>query len=205
MKNGLLVWNVILTLVSGYLLISHFGAGKKTGISAGKGGPDTSAASSAPFRLAYFEMDSVANNFDMVKDVKAELSRKETQITNEIDKMARNLQQRYAYYQNKQESGTLTQADQENAAAELKKLDDEIKIRKQQLDQEYFDLKTRRENDVKKNIESFIKDYNKDKGYTYIMSYEPGLFYYRDTALNITADVIKGLNVKFPPPKKTDK
>lgn len=205
MKNGLLVWNVILTLVSGYLLISHFGSGKKSGSAGTKGGADTSASASAPFRLAYFEMDSVANNFDMVKDVKAELSRKETQITNEIDKMARNLQQRYAYYQGKQESGSLGPAEQEAAANELKKMDDDIKIRKQQLDQEYFDLKTRRENDVKKNIESFIKDYNRDKGYTYIMSYEPGLFYYRDTALNITADVIKGLNVKFPPAKKTDK
>lgn len=201
MKNGLLIWNVILTLVAGYLLINHFSSKKGSSAGVKNGGNDTASVNSQ-FRLAYFEMDSVANNFDMVKEVKNELSKKESQITNEIEKLAKNLQQRYAYFQNKKDNGTLTPQEAESASAELNKMDEDIKIRKQQLDQEYFDFKTRRENEVKKNIESFIKEYNKDKRYTYIMSYEPGLFYYKDTALNITTDVIKGLNVSYPPGKK---
>ncbi|MBL7746335.1 MAG: OmpH family outer membrane protein [Chitinophagaceae bacterium] len=201
MKNGLLIWNVILTLVAGYLLFNHFSSKKGNNAGGKSGGIDTAAINSQ-FRLAYFEMDSVANNFEMVKEVKTELSRKETQISVEIEKLAKNLQQRYAYFQNKKDNGTLTQQEAESASAELNKMDEDIKIRKQQLDQDYFDFKTRRENEVKKNIENFIKEYNKDKKYTYIMSYEPGLFYYKDTALNITADVIKGLNVSYTPAKK---
>ena len=30
-----------------------------------------------------------------------------------------------------------------------------------------------------------------------IISYEPGLFYYKDTAYNITEDLVKGLNEKY--------
>lgn len=201
MKNGLLIWNVVLTLAAGYLLINQFSS-KKGNKNDGKISGKDPVSVNTPFRLAYFEMDSVANHFEMVKEVKIELTKKESQITYEIEKMAKNLQQRYAYYENKQTNGTLTPAEMEAASNELKKMDDDIKLRKQQLDQEYFDFKTRRENEVKKNIENFIKDYNKDKRFTYIMSYEPGLFYYKDTAMNITLDVIKGLNVSYPPGKK---
>lgn len=201
MKNGLLIWNVVLTLAAGYLLINHF-SGKKGRASTSKNVEGDSLTNSNGFRIAYFEMDSVANNFDMVKQVKADLTKKENENTAEIERMAKDLQQRYQYYQKKQEGGTLTQEQMETAGAELKKMDDDIKLRKQQLDQDYFDVKTRKENEVKKNIEGFIKKYNQGKNFTYIMSYEPGLFYYKDTALNITADVVKGLNGEYPLLKK---
>lgn len=201
MKKGLLIWNVVLTLAAGYLLINQFSS-KKGSSNGGKNAGKDPVSAITPFKLAYFEMDSVANNFEMVKEVKIELTRKESQITYEIEKMAKNLQQRYAYYEGKQANGSLTQAELEAASSELKKLDEDIKLKKQQLDQEYFDFKTRRENEVKKSIENFIKEYNKEKKYTYIMSYEPGLFYYKDTAMNITLDVIKGLNVTYPHAKK---
>ena len=50
---------------------------------------------------------------------------------------------------------------------------------------------------MKKKIEDFLTEYNKDKNYSYIVSYEQGLFYYKDTAYNITDDVIKGLNEQY--------
>lgn len=201
MKNGLLIWNVVLTLLTGYLLITQFG-GKRSKGSSGTVASKDSLHLNSQFRIAYFEMDSIANNFEQVKQVKNELAKKESDNTAEIERMARELQQRYNYYQKKQQDGTLTQQDSETAAAELKKMDDDIKMRKQQLDQDYFDVKTRRENDVKKNIEAFIKKYNEGKNYTYIMSYEPGLFYFRDTTYNITADVVKGLNQEYGTVKK---
>jgi hypothetical protein len=45
MKNGLLIWNVVLTLVAGYLLISHFST--KNGTPSGRkiGKEDTLTAS----------------------------------------------------------------------------------------------------------------------------------------------------------------
>ena len=55
----------------------------------------------------------------------------------------------------------------------------------------------RRMKDVKTKIENFLKEYNKTKNYSYIVSYEQGLFYYKDTAYNITSDVIRGLNEMY--------
>lgn len=200
MKNGLFIWNVLLSLVAGFLLIMHFssGKGKKEGMK--KSGSD-STMSNGQFKIAYFEMDSVAANFDMVKEVKDELSKKEQAINEEVDRLTKNLQQKFNYYQNQAQSGSLTEAQSQVASEEMKKLDEQLKSRKQQLDQEYSDFMVRRQNDIKTKIEGFLKEYNQKKEYSYIVSYEQGLFYYRDTAYNITADVVKGLNELYKPKK----
>ena len=69
-----------------------------------------------------------------------------------------------------------------------------MKARKQNLDQEYSEFTVKKMKDIKGRIEEFLKEYNKNKQYSYIVSYEQGLFYYKDSVYNITNDVIKGLN-----------
>lgn len=195
----MLIWNVLLTLVAGYLLISRF-SGSGNNRTGGKPASDTLKTSNQ-FRMAYFEMDSVAANFELVKEVKTELAKKENDINAEIERRTKDFQQRYSVLQNKANGGNMTQAELEAASAEIKKLDDDIKARRQQLDQEYNQLMASRQNDVKNKIEDFLKEYNKTKNFSYIISYEQGLFYFKDTAYNITADVIKGLNQRYKPVK----
>jgi outer membrane protein len=192
MKNGLLIWNTILSLVAGYLLIMHFSSGKKSG--GNKTSGKENSVNTGQFRMAYFEMDSLAANFDLVKEVKSELTKKEDEINREIENLGKNIQQKYKYYQDQMQAGSMTQAQVDAASEEMKKLDDNMKLRKGQLDQEYNDLMVRRQNDIKTKIEAFLKEYNKTRNYSYIISYEQGLFYLKDTAYNITADVVKGLN-----------
>ena len=52
----------------------------------------------------------------------------------------------------------------------------------------------RKMKEVKNKIEDYLRTYNAERGYTYILAYEPGLFYYRDSTFDITGDLIKGLN-----------
>jgi outer membrane protein len=52
----------------------------------------------------------------------------------------------------------------------------------------------RKTRDIKNKIEEYLKGYNENNKFSYIVAYEPGLFYYRDTMFNITNDVLKGLN-----------
>lgn len=195
MKNGLLIWNVVLTVAVGFLAFMHFRPGKTAGTRTNSSLSDTASASSS-FRIAYFEMDSVENNFSLVKDVKAEMNKKEEAINNELNRLGRNFEQRYNYFQSQAQSGTLSQAQSEAAGKELKSLDDQLKMRKQVLDQEYNDFVLRKGKEVKTMIEEYLKEYNKDKGYAYILTNEPGFIYYRDTIYNVTGDVIRGLNEK---------
>ncbi|MBE2230139.1 MAG: OmpH family outer membrane protein [Chitinophagaceae bacterium] len=200
MKNGLLIWNLILTLACGYLFYARFG-GNNTRLQPAQAAGSTGAQVKGGFKIAYFEMDSLAAHFNMVKELKSEMIRREEAINSEMEKLSRNLQQKFNYYQQQAGSGTMTEEQSEAASREMKALDDEMKNRKQSLDAEYSDFVMRRQNEIKSKIETFLKEYNKKHDYTYIVSYEQGLFYYKDTAYNITADVVKGLNDQYPSKK----
>lgn len=199
MKNGLLVWNVLLTVVAGYLLINHFSA-KNAGSGVTKATGSDSTGMKMDFRIAYFEMDSVEAHFEMVKDVKSEITKKEESSNIEMDRAGKNYQNKLAFYQNKQKD--MTQPEYEAAAMELKRMEQDLGVLKGRLDQEYSELAMRKGKEVKTTIEEFLKQYNKTRNYAYIVAYEQGLFYYRDSAYNITADVVKGLNEIHKPAKK---
>ena len=195
MKNGLLVWNVLLTIAAGYLLITHF-TKKKDGPIARDWKQD-SLSVSRPFRLAYFEMDSVQANAYMVKDVQAEIEKREKEYSGQLSQYEAAYRNKLQEYQQKERGGTMTQADYEKAQLDLKQLEDRLKGKRQELDQQYQDFVMRSQLNLKKAIEEFISEYNKEKQYTYIVSYEQGLFYYKDTVFNITADLVKGLNQQY--------
>jgi outer membrane protein len=202
MKNGLLVWNLVLTIIAGYLLFSHFSKkNDKTEATTGKVSAKDHAADSSGFRIAYFEMDSIENNLDMVKAVKAEIAKKDEEYNYGLSQIDWTYQKKVQEYQ--QKSSTMTQADYEKAQGDLRQLEQSLKSRKQELDQQYQDFVMRRNLSVKKKIEDFLAKYNRDGKYSYIVAYEQGLFYYKDTAYNITNDLIHGLNVEYKSEKKT--
>ncbi len=197
MKNGLFIWNVVLSLVAVFLLFLQFGPKKN---STGKGKIQTKDTTTGnQFRMAYFEMDSVEANFNVVKDVKAEINAKDIEYNNSLNKLDQIYKDKYNEYAQK---GSMTQEETEAAQNVLKQLGESLKNQKQDLDQKYQDFVMRKNLDVKKKIEDYLKVYNKEKNYSYIISYEQGLFYFKDTAYNITADVIRGLNEYYKEIKK---
>jgi outer membrane protein len=196
MKKGMIIWNVVLTVLSAYFLFQFLSGGAAKTLSKAKATPAGS------FKMAYFEMDSVEVNFELVKELKDELLKKEQGIEQEMQKMANNMQERYNYYQQQANTGLMNQSQSDAAGRELRNLDEQMKNRKQALDAEYGDFVMRRQNEIKAKIEEYLREYNSASSYTYIVSYEPGLFYFKDTAYNITADLVKGLNERYKPAAK---
>ncbi|MEO8404175.1 MAG: OmpH family outer membrane protein [Chitinophagaceae bacterium] len=197
MKNGLLIWNVVLTLVVAYLLVNVFTSKSKNDTAPPKIMAHDSASSSG-FRIAYFEMDSIENNLEMVKTVKAEIAKKDDEYNGEVSK----LDMIYRREGEKRMQNVKSQADMDAAQNEMKSVGEQLKAQKQDLDQKYQDYVMRLNLGVKKKIEDFLARYNQTKNYSYIVSYEQGLFYYKDTAYNITSDVIRGLNEEYKNEKK---
>jgi outer membrane protein len=194
MKSGIVIFNVILLALIGVLFYLHFSGTPKTAA------PARTAAAQTPtnsnnFKIAYFDMDSLAASFSLVLDAKAELNRKEEAVNAEKTRMERGYKQKLDKYQ--AQAATMNQVQSESATKDMMQLQQQIQSRSAALEQEYQDFYTRKMKDVKEKIEAFLKDYNAQKGYAYIVSYEPGLFYYRDTAYDITGDVIAGLNKAY--------
>jgi len=188
MKNGLLIWNVVLSLVAGYLLFMQFKSKKSTATETKIPVSDTATNK---FRMAYFEMDSVESNFMVVKDVKEEIDKKDIEYNNSINQLDQAFKNKYNEYSQK---GSMTTEETEAAQVVLKQLSDSVESRKQELTQKYQDFRMRINLDIKNKIEDFIRGYNKTKGYSFIVTDDTGLFYFKDSVYNITSEVIKGLN-----------
>lgn len=196
MKNGLLVWNVVLTVIAGYLLFTHFSSKGKNVADNKHTGKDSSSFHS-PFRIAYFEMDSVQNNTLLVKEVQTEIEKKEKELYTPLSQLEYSYQNKLQEYRQKEKNGTMTPADYEEAQAKVRQMESGLKDKKQEADQQYQEFMMRTQINLKKTIEDFITRYNKTKQYSYIVAYEQGLFYYKDTIYNITDDVVKGLNEEY--------
>jgi len=191
MKNISTILSVLALILIAVLFYLQFKPGTSAKVLS-KSDSNDSTLNSGEFRIAYFEMDSLENNFELVKEVKNELTKKEEAINSELTRLEKNYRDKITKYQN--QGASMTQVQSEAAQRDVMQMQQNIQNRKQALDQEYQDFYMRQMKSVKDKIEAFLKDYNASKGYSYIVAHEPGLFYYRDTAYNITQDVIKGLN-----------
>ena len=190
MKSGMLIINAVLLVLIGILFYWHFSSNQKQ--ASLRIADVVSRDSSKPFRIAYFEMDSVTNSFAMVKDVKSELSKEEDKMNSNLSRLQKMYSDRLTQYQS--QASQMNQIQSEQANRDMLQLQENIRGQKQEMDQKYQELYMRKMQDVKSRIEDFLKEYNKSKGYSYILSYEPGFIYYRDTMFNITKDLVKGLN-----------
>jgi outer membrane protein len=198
MKNGLVALNVILLIAVGVLFYLYF-ASKKTNSSANsrteRQGSGGSMASPQACQIAYFEMDSIAANFEKAKEMKTELEKKEDKINEEMGRLQNNYQQKFVFLQ--QHGSTMTNAQVEAAKAELGQLEQSIKDTKATLDQEYNSYYVQAQQEILSMIRKFCSEYNKDKKYAIIVSNEPGLIFYKDSTMDITKDLLKGLNEMY--------
>jgi outer membrane protein len=191
MKNYILGVNIALIIGVAVLFYLHFSSQKlnatgNTNVSAGSGS----------FKIAYFEMDSVQNQFEYFKEVRSELNAKDQELGRELSQLENNFRTKY---QDLQKTGnTLSQAEVANRQQELVELDKNLKNKKQIMDQEMQDEQFKKLQDVKKKIEDYLKEFNKNKSFAYIFANMPEMnMYYKDTMYNVTIDVVKGLNETY--------
>lgn len=196
MKQISTVLNVVLLVAVGVLFYLHFSSNKKSiGSVAPKAGTataNTNSAGAPKGNIAYIEIDSLHENYAYYKNLKGELERKQKAANNELEEKQRRYQTRMQQLQ--QKAAAMTPQEQEAAGQELAGMERDIQNRSKELDKDLFDLANTMKKNVQKKVQDFLAEYNKDKRFDYILSYEPGFMFYKDESLNITDDVIKGLN-----------
>jgi outer membrane protein len=195
MKNAAIVLNAVLLVAVGILFYLHFSPKKEA---PKKEVQRAVATNDASFRIAYFEWDSMTNHFGLFKQMQEELNNREEAIGREEGKMRQQLQDKFNYYNAKTD---MSQAESEAATQDLKQLESQLGNRMQRMKQDFQAEQMQKNNDIKSKIEAYLKDFNKDKSFAYIMIYEPSLIFYRDSAYNITPELISGLNERYPKKK----
>jgi outer membrane protein len=196
MKNFLLVSNIALIALVVVLFYLHFSSAPKKAVAV------QTSSKSAPatgFKIAYFEMDSIENNYEYLKDVRNQLKTKEQALTSELNQMKNSYMQEVNKFN--QQAQTMSQEQAGTVQQQLMQKQKRIQEREQAMGADMQDVTFKKMQEVNKTIEGYLKEYNGDKGYSYILGYQPGTIYYKDSTYDITADVLKGLNEGY---KKKD-
>lgn len=198
MKNILLIINSVLILLVGYLYYLQFHDSKSRPFY--EAGPSVTSNVNEKSKVAYIDLDSLQNNYAYYKKIKADFERRQSAANDEITSMQKKFQARAVQLQ--QKAAAMNQKEQETAMQEINKMQQDLQSRKQGIDNDLYNYNSKMKEDILNRIQNFLKGYNKDGRYSYIFSYEPGFMFYKDSTLNITEDVIAGLNKLYSENKK---
>jgi outer membrane protein len=190
MKNILLAINILLLALVGYLYYLHFSQSKSNH-------NQSHSSSSTEYKnekskVAYIDLDSLQNNYGYYQKLKKAFEQKQASANDQITALQKKYQSRAMQLQ--QKAATMSPSEQQEAMQEINKMQQDLQERKQNIDNDLYNENSKLKEDILTRIQNFLKDYNKDGKYSYIFSYEPGFMFYKDSTLNITQDVIVGLN-----------
>ena len=164
---------------------------------------DTSASG---LKIAYVEVDSLMTQYDFAKDYSVTLQKKSNNARNTLTTKGNALQAAVNNFQQKLNNNGFTsreQAASQQAAIERQQRDlQELQAR---LENELASETAKFNETLRDSLQNFLKDYNKDKQFSLILTKQGDNILLADKRFDITNDVINGLNKRYKPaPKKVD-
>jgi outer membrane protein len=197
MRNISTILSIIALALAGVLFYLHFsdkGKTKSVSVDAGSDGHHD-------FKIAYFDIDSLQSSYTFYKDALEEMKSKESVANAELQDIKAKFQRRIQQLQEK--GPTMSQAEGEAAQREVAKMEQDYRKREAQLQDNLQNQQMDMTKLMRKQIEDYLSEFNKEKGYAYIFSYEPGfIMYYKDSLYDVTGALVQGLNEKYKSKKK---
>jgi len=196
MKQFSLVLNIVLVLAVAVLFYLHFSGGNKMSVKANTvtGNFQKDSSGNKVPVVAYVELDSLNSNVTFIKVRKKELEAEQKAIASEYEASYRALTAERDEFLKK--GNAITQPEAEAFQSKLQQKQQEIESNQKAKAQRLAEKGAKIMEDMQVKVRAFMKEYNKSKNYSYILATGTGLDYlfYKDSTLNVTADVIKGLN-----------
>lgn len=195
MKKISLVLNVLLIVAVGYLYFLHFNEGKSASV---KLRPSATQASKNSHPLiAYVDLDSLNKKISYIEENRKSLEAEQSDIEREWENGYRNLENQKKNFLKK--GAAITQDEAEKFQSYLLEQQQLVDNKKQMLSQKLNEKSYKFMEGIQNQLKKFLEEYNESKAFTYIFTTGNGLDYmvYKDSSLNITQDVIDGMNEKL--------
>lgn len=198
MKKISVILNIVLFILVGVLFYLHFSSRKSNenvnAVNKNIPAENDPSGTALQMRIAYVNIDTLEAHYGYFQQKKAELSKEQQDIQNDLSSRAQALQNEVAKLQ--QKASTMTQAEGESAQRAILQKQQALQQREQNLREKFLQEQQDFNTDLHNRLNKFLTKYNADKRYTYILSYseQASDILYKDSANDITSDVIKGLN-----------
>ena len=165
--------------------------------------PAAGDATATGLKVAYVEVDSLMTQYDFAKDYSVTLQKKSNNARNTLTQKGNALQAAVNNFQQKLNNNGFTsreQAASQQAAIERQQRDlQELQAR---LENELANETAKFNETLRDSLQSFLKDYNKEKQFSLILTKQGDNILLADKKFDITQDVINGLNKRYKPAAK---
>lgn len=155
----------------------------------------------APGSIVYFDLDRVLEEYDMANDLRSVVETKVNSINQEVTRRGNKLERDIKAFQDKINKGLLTQSVAEAQSQKLQEQQNEFQNYANQKQNEILEEQNVMMNQLADAIKTFMDSYNAEKGYAMIISTQGGILpapvVTADPALDITDDVLAGLNAEY--------
>ena len=139
-------------------------------------------------------MDSIEANFIGFKKMEDEVLKREQEKNDSISNLRMSFQNYVQKLQTQFDRMSLREKDSLNLL--VSQMDADIRNKVGELNQNYQIYYVTKHTEIIGQVKNYCKEFNKNKKYSYIIANEP-LFYYADTAFDITSELLKGLNAFY--------
>lgn len=189
MKNISLILNIVLLVAVAVLYYLHFSGDKSTSVSSDSGIP-------TDIRIAYVNADSLAKYYDYLKETRDIMEAKTKRMDQDFQKRAQGLQNEFTAYQRNVNNMTLGQV--KATEEDLAKKQQNLQLYQQRLSQEVMQDEARINRELYEKVTAYLSKYGKEKGIQYILKFDnTSDVLHAASALDVTSDVIKGLNEEY--------
>lgn len=167
---------------------------------------ETKTTQSPSGKIVYVEIDTIMNHYEMAKELSEALLGKSKSLDADLNSKSKNFQAAGLDFQNKVQKGLVTQAQAQEMQQQLASQEQGLYQLRDQYRSQLAEETQVNQRKIISSIMDYLKEYNKTKGYQYIMANQfPSSILYADSTLNITNEVIVGLNAKYKPEKGKSK
>jgi outer membrane protein len=192
--------NVVLIAAIGYLYYYDFSGKKEQGSSSRMGvAQNIKDSCTTQHRIAYVDLDSLNENLVYLKQKRKELDSDQKKVEAQIAADYKDLESKKNNFLQKNPNAKPEELQQMQALLlqEQDRIEGDRQKQSQVFNQRRFSLLE----GIQKDLKGFLADYNKEKKFQYILTTGLGIDYliYKDSTLDITRDVIKGMNEKWKP------
>ncbi len=195
--------NVVLLIAVIVLYVLHFtGETKKEEVAETEQAPTESQFSN--LSIAYVNSDSLLKNYDFFKKIEKDLTAKRDKLNKEYQNRAMGLQKEIENFQRTAGNMTISQA--RAVEEDLKKKQQNLMMYQDQLTQQLMKDEADKNAELYDKVSEYLREYGKNKNLHIVLTYTKGSgILYADDMLDITDEVIAGLNEAYQQANGTEK
>ena len=163
------------------------------------------AASSEGLKIAYVEVDSLMTQYDFAKDYSVTLQKKSNNARNTLTQKGNALQAAMNNFQQKiNNNGFQSREQAASVQNAIQRQQNDLQELQARLENELATETAKFNEALRDSLQNFLKDYNADKKFDLILSKAGDNILLGASRLDITQDVINGLNKRYKPAKKSE-